>query len=106
MGEQRTALILLMILCFFISTLPLVRASPEMWSQTYGGEYIDHATSLVETSDGGYALAGTSSFPLGIEPSNFLLIKTDAHGVLVWNKTYGGEGSAYAYSLVETSDGG
>jgi len=46
---------------FVLITLPLigsVGASSEMWSQTYGGKNEDVARSLVETSDGGYALAG------------------------------------------------
>jgi predicted secreted protein len=101
-------LFLSIIVLFLLLCLPLigsVGASSEMWSQTYGGEFIDHATSLVETSDGGYALAGVTSPPVGIGPSNFLLIKTDTYGVMVWNQTYEGE-AAYAHELVETSDGG
>lgn len=40
-----------------------VGASLEMWSQTYGGVSSDAAEALVQTSDGGYALAGyTTSF--------------------------------------------
>ena len=105
MGEQRTALFLLLILCFAISYLPLVRASPEMWSQTYGGEYDDVAYGLVETSDGGYALAGfTESFGAG--SYDFWLVKIDGSGNLEWNRTYGGTGDDGAHSLVETSDGG
>jgi len=64
-------------------TLPLISsvgASSEMWSQTYGGRYEDVAQSLVETFDGGYALAGdTMSFGGGID---FWLVKTDEHGVI------------------------
>jgi predicted secreted protein len=94
--------LLLLLSCLFVGS---VGASSEMWSQTYGGEFIDHATSLVETSDGGYVLAGVTSFPVGIGSSYFLLIKTDAYGVIDWNQTYEGE-AAYAHELVETSDGG
>ena len=32
MGEQKTALILLLILCFAISTIPLVSASEDSWT--------------------------------------------------------------------------
>jgi hypothetical protein len=60
-----------------------------MWSQTYEARY-DRAYSLVETFDGGFALAGDS-----------LLIKTDASGNMEWNRTYGGTLRA----LVATSDG-
>ncbi len=75
------------------------------WSQTYGGTGGDVAYSLIATSDGGYAIAGvTNSFGAG--SSDFWLVKTDANGVMEWNRTYGGTGDDAAYSLIATSDGG
>jgi hypothetical protein len=75
------------------------------WNQTYGGPEVDIAHSLVETSDGGYAICGeTGSFGAGM--SDFWLVKTDGLGNMVWNKTFGGAAVDVAYSLVETSDGG
>jgi len=73
--------------------------------QTYGGAYIDTAYSMVQTTDGGYALAGaTSSFGAGA--GDFWLVKTDASGTMQWNQTYGGAFSDLAYSMVQTTDGG
>ena len=64
-------------------TFPLissVKASSEMWSQTYGGAGSEVAYSLLETSDGGFALAGyTTSFGAG--GTDFWLVKTDAYGI-------------------------
>jgi len=75
------------------------------WNRTYGGTEYEEVGSLVETSDGGYAIVGsTLSFGAGL--GDFWLIKTDALGNMEWNKTYGGTGYEWAYSLVETSDGG
>jgi len=75
------------------------------WSRTYGGTSNDHAYSLVQTSDGGYALAGrTYSFDVG--QGDFWLVKTDAEGNMEWNRTYGGKNIEIAHSLVEVSDGG
>jgi hypothetical protein len=75
------------------------------WNKIYGGAEIDFGLSIVETSDGGYAIAGsTSSF--GIDNSDFWLIKTDGTGNVEWNRTYGGTEWEYAYSLVATPDGG
>ncbi|MFZ7138005.1 MAG: hypothetical protein ACOWW1_06265 [archaeon] len=75
------------------------------WNQTYGGVDYDVARSLVETSDGGYALAGyTYSFGAGF--SDCWLVKTDAKGNMQWNQTYGTAGDDIAYSLIETSDKG
>jgi hypothetical protein len=80
-------------------------ASSTGWSQTSGGTENDGALSLVQTSDGGYALAGfTRSYGAGEE--DFWLIKTDEAGNMQWNQTYGGISSDIASSLVETSDGG
>jgi len=75
------------------------------WNQTYGGTNVDAAYSLVETSDGGYALAGyTQSFSSGYR--DFWLIKTGAYGNMEWSQTHGGTKSENANSLIETSDGG
>ena len=75
------------------------------WSKTYGGTGWDTAYSLVETSDGGYAIAGTIN-AYTTDNSDFLLVKTDGYGNMEWNRTYGGAGMEDAYSLVEAPDGG
>jgi hypothetical protein len=68
----------------FLITFPLidsVGASSEMWSQTYGGASYETAQSVVETSDGGYALAGYSDNDGYGFYSDFWLVKTDANGI-------------------------
>jgi hypothetical protein len=76
-----------------------------LWNQTFGGSSSDIASHLIQTSDGGYALAGyTYSFDADL--NDFYLVKTDAAGNILWNKTYGGADYEEALSLVETSDGG
>jgi hypothetical protein len=51
------------------------------WSKTYGGTSNDVAYALVQTADGGYALAGyTESYGTG--GSDFWLVKTDVNGVV------------------------
>jgi len=75
------------------------------WNQTYGGADYDLGSSLVQTSDGGFALAGeTESFGAGL--ADFWLVKTDEYGNMEWSRTYGGVGRDSANSLVQTSDGG
>lgn len=64
------------------SLVVLVEAEPSwvIWSQTYGGIKEDCANSLIETSDGGYTIAGsTRSFGAGDE--DFWLVKTNEQGV-------------------------
>ncbi len=77
----------------------------ETWNQTYGGTELDEAWSLVQTVDGGYALAGYT-YSFGAGSYDFWLVKTDASGNSEWNQTYGGTSSDQAYSLVQTVDGG
>jgi hypothetical protein len=75
------------------------------WNRTYGGVSYDDGYSLVETSNGGFALAG-STLSFGEGDADFWLVKTDADGNVLWNQTYGGENYDIAYSLVQASDGG
>ena len=51
------------------------------WNRTYGGAGSDIASSLVETSDGGYAIAGYT-FSVGAVNSDLWLVKTDEQGVI------------------------
>jgi len=75
------------------------------WNVSYGGPNWDGANSLVATSDGGYAIAGsTGSFGAG--SMDYWLIKTDSSGNMQWNKTYGGGGTEYGRAVIESSDGG
>ena len=75
------------------------------WSKTYGGVNSEDPWSVVETSDGGYAIAGvTKSFGAG--GYDFWLVKTDVSGNMQWSKTYGGTGWDWAFSVVQTNDGG
>jgi len=75
------------------------------WTKTIGGKKEDRGTSLIQTSDGGYAIAGyTSSFGAG--EWDVYVVKLDANGNLQWTKTIGGPESEAGYSLIQTSDGG
>jgi hypothetical protein len=76
------------------------------WTKTIGGKKDDVGLmSLIQTSDGGYAIAGaTTSFGAGL--SDAYLVKLDANGTLQWTKTIGGPGYEIGHSLIQTSDGG
>jgi hypothetical protein len=77
-----------------------------LWSRTYGGdEYWDECWSVIETADGGYALAGCS-YSFGSGGQDFWLVKTDADGDSLWSRTYGGSNDDKCYSVQQTSDGG
>jgi hypothetical protein len=74
------------------------------WNRTFGGQTDDVATCVIQTSDGGYAVAG---YWLEDDSSeDALLVKTDSLGNVEWNRTYGGAGGESIYSVVQTSEGG
>ncbi len=76
----------------------------EQWNKTYGGPNLDYADSVLQTVNRGYTIAGhTKSFGVGGE--DIWLVKTDATGNMMWNKTYGGPNDDSADSLVQNYHG-
>ena len=75
-----------------------------VWNQTYAGPDVDYAYDVVQTSDGGYAIGGGTE--ISGKQMEFWLIKTDASGNALWNKTYGRADTDWLYSMIQTSDGG
>jgi hypothetical protein len=74
------------------------------WNSTLSGG--NEAYSLIKTSDGGYAIAGSSGdVPQGEEPY-FWLVKTDEQGHNTWSKTYETVITGGANSVIQTIDGG
>ncbi len=72
------------------------------WNTTYGTASVDVAYSIIQTSDDGYMLAGSTD----VNNTDFYVVKTDSGGNLQWNETYGGDGYDVAHSVVQTTDGG
>ncbi len=86
--------------------LKIDRMGNPLWQKTYGGSAEDYGVGIIETADNGFLITGnTSSFGAGNKDA--WLLKTDGHGSVAWEKTYGDEGydGGYIY-LFETGDGG
>ncbi|WP_343486988.1 hypothetical protein [Allomuricauda sp. d1] len=82
------------------------------WMTSFGGSGEDTAQKIIQTSDGGYAVLGfTNSIDGDVTDKNlavndYWLLRLNADGTLLWNKTYGGSKDDRGQSLVETTDGG
>ncbi len=75
-----------------------------MDSWTYGGSSTDYLYCLAETPDGGHMMVGcTCSYGAGY--SDVWLVRVDAHGNMIWNKTYGGPYTDYGCNIIPTTDG-
>ena len=74
------------------------------WEKTFGGNGYDGASSIQQTTDGGYIVAGwTESFGSG---EDVYILKLDSNGEVEWQKTFGGEDYDEANSIQQTKDGG
>jgi pimeloyl-ACP methyl ester carboxylesterase len=76
------------------------------WQRSFGGTGLDGATSVRQTSDGGYVLAGYTTTS-GTEPGGSMyLVKVDGQGIFQWERTFAKLDDNIALSLSTTSDGG
>jgi hypothetical protein len=75
------------------------------WSRTIGGASWDGASSIIQTTDGGYAVAGsTNSFGAG--NGDIYIVKLNSTGALQWSRTIGGASWDGASSIIQTTEGG
>jgi len=75
------------------------------WSRSFGGTQYDYGGDFVQTSDGGYLMAGfTNSFGAGNFARSYL-VKTDTSGVPLWTKTYScPDCNLSSHSIMQTAD--
>lgn len=81
------------------------------WQKCLGGTGTDFGTSIIQTSDGGYALTGmTTSADGDVTGYHNLLdvwtVKLDASGNIQWQKCLGGSNDEDSQALIQTPDGG
>jgi PKD repeat protein len=73
-----------------------------LWENTYGGLYGDCLDSLEKASDGGYIVAGITSYSNDFDAvCDIWIIKLDSAGNVAWDKTYGRSDADYQVSVQE-----
>jgi len=84
----------------------------QIWNRAYGGTGDDLLTTVQQTSDGGYVLGGDSNSGVSgnkTEPSagyDFWLLRIDAEGTVLWDRTFGGDAEDRLRHVRQTADGG
>ncbi len=81
------------------------------WQKCLGGSLGDAVSSIQQTSDGGYIVAGTTESNNGDVSGNhgnedYWVVKLSVTGSIVWQKCYGGSHNDNANSIRQTVDGG
>lgn len=93
--------------------LKLDATGNKVWDKTIGGSGSDNFVSLVQTTDGGYLLAGYSDSPVSGDKTeaskgtfDYWIVKLSADGAKSWDKTIGSSASETLGDLALTADGG
>ena len=81
------------------------------WTKTYGGSKDDRGQSVIQTTDGGYAIVGyaMSSDGDGSKNEGFhdnWILRLDAAGEILWERSFGFSGHDHSYDVLQTADGG
>jgi len=81
------------------------------WQKTYGGEDYEYASSVKQTTDGGYVVAGFASSVYGdvkvsYGDGDMWMLKLNDTGAISWQRSYGGSNTDYATAVQQTLDGG
>lgn len=85
----------------------------KLWDKTIGGNSLDVIASILNTTDGGYLVGGYSSSAISGDKSeasrgsyDYWIVKLDASGNKIWDKTYGGSLFDNLTTMDKTMDGG
>ena len=104
---------ILLLSCFLNAIISFSQSVPPLeWQKSFGGGSNEYNTLAIQTSDGGFISAGTTSSTNGDATGNhsndydILVIKTDASGNIQWKRCYGSTAVEYAANILQTNDGG
>ncbi len=82
------------------------------WDKTIGGPGDDKLSTLQQTQDGGYLVGGTSSSRVGNDKTSatrgkedYWIVKLNASGSKIWDKSIGGTDNDYLAAVQQTPDG-
>ena len=75
------------------------------WENIYEGNGSEWPSSILQTSDGGYVVAGSATDPADGTTDTWV-IKLDEYGNIQWKQNFTGDGSNWPSQIMQTSDEG
>ncbi|ASK30818.1 secretion protein [Chryseobacterium sp. T16E-39] len=82
------------------------------WQKSLGGTGLEDVAEIQQTNDGGFIVIGSSNSSSDGDVTgnhgkyDYWTVKLDILGNIQWQKSYGGIGDDFAYSIQQTVDGG
>jgi len=77
-----------------------------LWDSAYGGgNGYDMANSVIETANGEYVIAGTTTSYNTNNDKDFYLARTDNNGTLIWQSNFGNPGEEEIFEVYEDNIG-
>jgi hypothetical protein len=84
----------------------------KLWDKRFGGSGTENLQSLIQTSDGGFILAGYSTSGTGGDKTetsrggnDYWAVKINSSGTKLWDKRFGGSLDEILTTIITTSDG-
>jgi hypothetical protein len=85
----------------------------KIWDRTIGGDNYDNLQSVLQMPSGDYLLGGYSRSNISGDKTSdsrgeadFWIVKLNAAGGVVWDKTFGGDNIDWLFSMTLAADGG
>lgn len=97
---KKTVVILLLLLLSFKKG-----EAQEIFEKLYGSQQSISGKIVLQNDDNGFIIGGSVRDSLNIS-NDYLLIKTDSIGNIIWSKTYGGIRNEFLNKIVQTKDNG
>ena len=84
----------------------------QRWTQSFGGTETEHLWDIIQTHDGSFVLTGYSKSDISLTKSeanrgsaDIWVVKIDADGNYLWDKTFGGSEWDEAFAVREMTNG-
>ncbi len=85
--------------------IKLSKTGQLLWDSAYGGNGYDLANSIIETANGEYVIAGTTTSFNANNDKDVYLVRIDSNGTLIWQNFFGNAGEEEVFDVHEDFQG-